>query len=167
MKIYIKKIFQIIFALSVILTLNSCSKPTAPQPYGPYWSSSSLVPIFTLQQNDISTSFSGHVAPQTHFIFGAADGLSFDRPYAKLTINANTVWAHLPVNVYLCDGPADSVYYPEHIIAQWTVDQPVEGGSILFTQMLAVSRSPTWLVVDFADYSGNTVFQVIGSYTAN
>src|SRR5436309_1591892 len=74
-------------------------------PFGPYWTYEPVTPVFTAKKDSVSTSFNGHVYPQTHFVLGPTDGVSFDKPNARLTLNATTVWQYAPLTVNLFDGP--------------------------------------------------------------
>ncbi len=131
--------------------------------YGPYWTDRALTPVFAAKQDSLSTSFNGRVYPETRFIFGAADGFTIDKPNARLTVNANTVWQYAPIVVELYDGARDTVGDPSSRIVRWEVPPPPPGGEIAFvnTQGLG-SRRPTWAVVDFVDFSGTTILEVLG-----
>src|SRR5262249_33420791 len=92
-------------ALVATISLATSCGNHPPPPSGPYWPYLPVTPAFAAKQDSVSTSFNGHVYPQTRFVLGAADGFSFDKPNARLTLNATTVWQYAPVTVALFDGP--------------------------------------------------------------
>ena len=131
--------------------------------YGPYWSHTELVPVFTAKQDSVSTSFTGRVWPETHFVFGADDGFTFTKPNARLTINANSVWAYDPVVVSLYDGNFEDVGSDDTLIRRWEVENPPLGGEIGFVDSQWLNgRVPLWVVIDFIDFSGVCILEVLG-----
>ncbi len=131
--------------------------------YGPYWTDSAVIPLFAAKQESLSTSFNGRVYPQTRFLFGAADGFMLDKPNARLTVNANTVWQYAPIVVELYDGPQDKIGDPSTQVVRWEVPPPPPGGEITFVASRPLGgRRPIWAVVDFLDYSGTTILEVLG-----
>ena len=138
-----------------------CSHDDMP-PYGPYWSYEAVLPSFDCMQDSVSTSFEGRVYPETRFVFGAADGCTWDKPNAKLTVNANTVWQHAPVVVELADGARENVGSEATRIVRWDVPPPELGGTLQFSQSQPLARTPAWALVDFVDFSGICILQVLG-----
>src|SRR5262245_31815845 len=134
-----------------------------PPPYGPYWTDVPVTPLFTAKQDSVSTSFNGRVYPETHFVLGAADGFSFDKPNARLTLQANTVWQYQPVTVNLFDGPRDGIGTPAALVAHWEIPPPPPNGPIDFVDSQPLGgRTPAWTVVDFRDFSGSCILEVLG-----
>jgi hypothetical protein len=144
------------------LTLTSCGGPPPP-PYGPYWTYAPVTPVFTAKQDSVSTSFNGRVYPVTHFVLGATDGFAFDKPNARLTLNATTVWQYAPVTVNLFDGPVDAIGTPAALVAHWEIPPPPFDGPIDFVSSQPLNgRTPAWTVVDFQDFSGSCILEVLG-----
>jgi hypothetical protein len=149
-------------ALAFAVLVTSCGG-APPPPYGPYWTYDPVTPVFTAKQDSVSTSFNGRVYPQDHFVLGAPDGFSFDKPNARLTINATTVWQYVPVTVDLYDGPADAIGTPAALVAHWEVPPPPLGGDINFVNSQSLGgRTPAWTVVDFQDFSASCILEVLG-----
>jgi hypothetical protein len=149
--------------VAVLLTLSSCSDPPPPPYYGPYWTYELVTPNFVVKEDSVSTSFVGHVFPQTHFIFGAGDGVSFDKPNARLTFNATSVWQYAPVTVDLFDGPVNTVGTSTALVAHWEVPPPPLDGPIDFVNSQSLrSRTPVWVVVDLPAFSGSCILEVLG-----
>ena len=131
--------------------------------YGPYWSGRYVVPEFTLKQNSLSTSFSGAVHPETYFELGREDGLAFGKPNARLTVNASAVWQYAPIYVALYDGRRESIGSSETLIVDWVLPPPERGAGFEVVDSQPLSgRNPEWAVVDFVDFSGNCVLEVLG-----
>ena len=122
----------------------------------------SSLALFDCMQDSLSTSFEGQVYPQTRFVFGPAEGCAFDKPNAKLTVNANTVWQHAPVVVELADGARENVGSEATRIVRWEVPPPELGGTIQFSDSQPLVRTPVWALVDFVDFSGICIVQVLG-----
>jgi len=122
-----------------------------------------VTPVFTAKQDSVSTSFSGRIYPQTHFVLGPADGFSFDKPNARFTLNCTTVWQYAPVTVNLFDGPMDGIGTPAALVAHWEVPPPPFDGLISFVDSRPLSgRTPLWTVVDFPDFAGSCILEVLG-----
>jgi hypothetical protein len=148
--------------VAATLLMAACSGPPPP-PYGPYWTYLPVTPVFTAKQDSVSTSFNGRVYPQTHFVLGAADGFTFDKPNARLTINATTVWQYAPVGVSLYDGPESAIGTATALVARWEVPAPPLGAPIRFVDSQGLGgRTPTWTVVDFRDFSASCILEVLG-----
>jgi hypothetical protein len=148
--------------VATILLAASCGNPPPP-PYGPYWTYLPVTPTFAAKQDSVSTSFNGRVYPQTHFVLGAADGFSFDKPNARLTLNATTVWQYAPVTVALYDGPQDAIGTPSALVADWQVPAPAIGSPLDFVDSQSLGgRTPAWVVVDFTDFSASCILEVLG-----
>jgi hypothetical protein len=130
--------------------------------YGPYWDHHEVIPTFTAKQNSLSTSFTGRVYPETYFVFGPDDSFTLDKPNARVTLNANTVWAYAPVYVDLYDGPHDQVGSEATRVATWEIPVPEHGEEITFVQSKPLSRQPVWAAVDFVDFSGICILEVLG-----
>src|SRR4051794_29932194 len=113
------------------LLVASCGG-SPPPPYGPYWTDVLVTPTFTARRDSVSTSFNGRVYPQTHFVLGTTDGFSFDKPQARLTVSANTVWQYQPLTVNLFDGPVDAIGTPAALVAHWEILPPPANGVIDF-----------------------------------
>jgi len=144
-------------------TLLVASCGGTPPPYGPYWTYMPVIPVFTAKQDSVSTSFNGHVHPETHFVLGVANGFTFDKPNARLTINATTVWQYAPITVNLFDGPEAGIGTPAALVAHWEVPPPPLGGPIGFVNSQSLGgRTPAWTVVDFRDFSGTCILEVLG-----
>jgi hypothetical protein len=125
--------------------------------YGPHWSDSSVLPLFTLKADSLSTSFSGRVYPQRHFEFDGADGFELGKPNARLTVNASAVWQYAPIRVELHDS--------ESAIVRWDVPvvPPELGGSFQFVDSQPLTgRRPERAVVDFQDFAGNCILEILG-----
>jgi hypothetical protein len=144
--------------MAVVMTNAGCDDDE----YGPYWTHTALTPTFAANHNSLSTSFTGRVYPITAFVFGPEEGFVLDKPNARLTINANTVWAYAPVLVELYDGPAASVGSEETFIAGWEIAPPELGGEIQFQDSVPLSRPPVWAVVEFVDFSGICILEILG-----
>jgi hypothetical protein len=146
-----------------IVALLTASCGGSPPPYGPYWTYVPVTPVFTAKQDSVSTSFNGHVYPETHFVLGTADGFTFDKPNARLTINATTVWQYDLITVNLFDGPADGIGTPAALVAHWDIQPPPLGGPINFVNSQSLGgRTPAWVVVDFRDFSASCILEVLG-----
>jgi hypothetical protein len=147
--------------VAATLVIASCGG--TPPPYGPYWTYMPVAPVFTAKQDSVSTSFNGRVYPQTHFVFGAADGFTFDKPNARLTLNATTVWQYAPISVSLFDGPASGIGTAAALVAHWDIPPPPLGAPIRFVESQSLGgRTPAWTVVDFTDFSGSCILEVLG-----
>jgi hypothetical protein len=150
-------------AVLVTGALSGVSCGGEPPSYGPYWTYTSVVPVFVAKQNSLSTSFNGRIHPETHFVFGAAEGFTLDKPNARLTINANTVWQYAPVTVNLFDGTRDGIGTPAALVAHWEVPPPPLNGQIAFVNSQSLmGRRPLWAVVDFHDFSGTCILEILG-----
>ena len=135
----------------------------SPPPYGPYWTNIPVMPVFTAKADSVSTSFNGRVYPQTHFVLGVADGVHFDKPNARLTVQATTVWQYGALTVNLFDGPEDTIGTPGALVAHWEIPPPPPDGPIDFVNSQPLGgRTPVWTVVDFREFSGSCILEVLG-----
>ncbi len=131
--------------------------------YGPHWQDREVTPVFAVTHNSVSTAFQGHVYPQTRFVLGVDEGLSFDKPNVRLTINADAVWAHDDVVVELYDGPRDTIGHPSACITGWVVPPPQPDGSLGIVESHSLEgRRPSWAVIEFWDYAGITILELLG-----
>jgi hypothetical protein len=135
----------------------------SPPPYGPYWTDIPVTPIFTAKKDSVSTSFNGRVYPQTHFVLGVADGVDFDKPNARLTVQATTVWQYEALTVNLFDGPQDTIGTPAALVAHWEIPPPAPNGPIDFVNSQPLGgRKPVWTVVDFREFSASCILEILG-----
>jgi hypothetical protein len=142
--------------------LLACSCGDRPA-YDRYWDYPPVTPIFTTTDESLSTSFTGFVHPQKQFVFGVADGLHFDKPNVRLTVNANVVWQYAPLLVELYDGPRENVDEGTSPIVRWEVPPPPVDGTIAFVDSQPLrGRRPLWAYIDFVDFSGGCVLQILG-----
>lgn len=146
-----------VFILSGAL---GCSGPD----HGPYWEHQKVTPSFSVMTDNFSTTFEGHVFPDKVFVLGPEDGVSFTTANVRLTVNAAAVWAYAPIYVELYDGEESDVGKPEARIARFVVDEPALDGSIQFQESLPLERPPRWVRVEFADFSGQCVLQLLGHH---
>jgi hypothetical protein len=109
--------------------------------------------------NRISTAFEGRVYPDHIWVLGPEEGVSFDKPNIKITLNASAVWSYEPVFISLYDGPPDET---EPLI-RWEIPNPPVDHDILFVDSEFINTSHVaYVVIDFADYAGVTVFELLG-----
>lgn len=154
---------RVIIPLLLVLLACSCYEKHQDEGYGPYWSYSELRPVFTVQPTSVSTSFNGHVAPPTRFVFGGSDGFACTKPNMKVSIIANAVWAYQPLVVALYDGPFDSIGSAATLIAEWVVPPPEHGGAITLSESRNLGgRTGLWLLVDLPEFSGNCTIEALG-----
>ena len=145
------------------LMLSACSGRDAPMDHGPDWNNTAVSPPFVAKQNQTSTAFDGWVGPQTSFVLGASEGFSLTRPNVKVTVQAAAVWAYAPIYIALYDGAEELIGSDETRIAGWEISQPPLDGSINFTESQNLGgRTPLWLVVDFPDFAGTCLIEVLG-----
>ena len=131
--------------------------------HGPYWEHTALTPVFTAKQDSLSTAFTGLVSPETTFTIGPEQGLSWTKDNARLTINADAVWAYQPIIVSLYDGEFEQVGSDETLLWRWEIDVPEPGEALLFVESINLGgRNLQWIEVQFPDYSGVTLLEVLG-----